>query len=46
MKDAAREVAADDEVSRKKERNREILRQMDAAEQERIIRDVLAEFLA
>ncbi|MGI6017815.1 MAG: hypothetical protein ACOX8M_03295 [Marvinbryantia sp.] len=29
-----------------KERNREILRQMDSKEQERIIRDVLAEFLA
>lgn len=40
----ARETAADTE--RTKERNREILRQMDSKEQERIIRDVLAEFLA
>lgn len=40
----ARESAAELEQSR--ERNREILRQMDPREQERIIRDVLAEFLA
>lgn len=44
MNAPARETAADTE--RTKERNREILRQMDLAEQERIIRDVLAEFLA
>lgn len=39
-----RETAAD--LEKTKERNREILRQMDVQEQERIIRDVLAEFLA
>lgn len=44
MNVGARESAADTE--RTKERNREILRQMDSSEQERIIRDVLAEFLA
>lgn len=42
IKDGMRESAADSE----RERNREILRQMDSQEQERIIRDVLAEFLA
>ena len=42
IKDGMRESAADAE----RERNREILRQMDSQEQERIIRDVLAEFLA
>lgn len=40
----AREAAAELEQSR--ERKREILRQMDPKEQERIIREVLAEFLA
>ncbi len=44
MNSGAKESAAD--IERTKERNREILRQMDSAEQERIIRDVLAEFLA
>lgn len=39
-----RESAA--ELEQTRERNREILRQMDSQEQERIIRDVLAEFLA
>ncbi len=44
MKEGMRETAV---VSQQeKERNREILRQMDSKEQERIIRDVLAEFLA
>lgn len=44
IKEGMRESAA---VSQQeKERNREILRQMDSHEQERIIRDVLAEFLA
>lgn len=42
IKDGMRETAADSE----RERNREILRQMDSQEQERIIRDVLAEYLA
>ncbi len=42
IKDGMRESAADAE----RERNREILRQMDSREQERIIRDVLAEYLA
>lgn len=42
IKEGMRETAADAE----RERNREILRQMDTKEQERIIRDVLAEFLA
>ena len=42
IKDGMRESAAEAE----RERNREILRQMDSQEQERIIRDVLAEFLA
>lgn len=42
IKDGMRESAADAE----RERNRELLRQMDTKEQERIIRDVLAEFLA
>lgn len=42
IKEGMRESAAESE----KERNREILRQMDSQEQERIIRDVLAEFLA
>lgn len=41
----SRETAAELEGDRK-ERNRELLRQMDEKEQERIIRDVLAEFLA
>lgn len=44
MNSGMKETAAD--VERTKERNREILRQMDPTEQERIIRDVLAEFLA
>lgn len=42
VKSGMRETAAESE----RERNRELLRQMDAQEQERIIRDVLAEFLA
>ena len=42
IKNGMRETAAESE----RERNREILRQMDSQEQERIIRDVLAEFLA
>lgn len=44
MKEGMRETAAVSQQER--ERNREILRQMDSREQERIIRDVLAEFLA
>lgn len=44
LKEGSREIAAGNEQQR--ERNREVLRQMDAQEQERIIRDVLAEFLA
>ncbi len=44
IKDGMKETAA--VSSQEKERNREILRQMDSKEQERIIRDVLAEFLA
>lgn len=43
IKEGAREVAVSDSD---RERNRELLRQMDSKEQERIIRDVLAEFLA
>lgn len=43
IKDGMRETAAADS---ERERNREILRQMDTQEQERIIRDVLAEYLA
>lgn len=44
----ARESAAETEPMREqmRERNRELLRQLDTKEQERIIRDVLAEFLA
>lgn len=44
----ARESAAETEPTREqmRERNRELLRQLDTREQERIIRDVLAEFLA
>lgn len=44
IKEGMRETAA--ATQQEKERNREILRQMDSREQERIIRDVLAEFLA
>ena len=43
LKDGARETAVSDSD---RERNRELLRQMDSKEQERIIRDVLADFLA
>ncbi|MDO4345407.1 MAG: hypothetical protein Q4C50_11445 [Eubacteriales bacterium] len=43
IKEGSREAAADSE---QRERSRELLRQMDSQEQERIIRDVLAEFLA
>lgn len=46
MKEGTREVAAESEGSRNRERGRELLRQMDEKEQERIIRDVLEEFLA
>lgn len=46
MKSGERETAAGSEKDWGRERNREILKQMDAKEQERIIREVLAEFLA
>ena len=46
IKSGEKETAADVEKDWNKERNREILKQMDAKEQERIIREVLAEFLA
>lgn len=46
MKSGERETAAGTEKDWGRERNREILKQMDAKEQERIIREVLAEFLA
>lgn len=46
MKSGERETAAGAEKDWGRERNREILKQMDAKEQERIIREVLAEFLA
>ena len=42
MKEAVGESAA----SREKERNAEILKNMDPAEQERVIREVLKEFLS
>lgn len=45
-KNGARETAASSEKDWDREHNREILKQMDAKEQERIIREVLAEFLA
>ena len=45
-KNGERETAAGLEKDWDRERNREILKQMDAKEQERIIREVLAEFLA
>lgn len=44
FKEGARESAAGSEQER--QRNRELVRQMDSQEKERIIRDVLAEFLA
>ena len=46
IKGGEKETAASEEKDWSKERNREILKQMDAKEQERIIREVLAEFLA
>ena len=46
IKNGERETAAESEKDWAKEHNREILKQMDAKEQERIIREVLAEFLA
>ena len=46
MKSGERETAAGLEKDWSRERNREILKQMDAKEQERIIREVLTEFLA
>ncbi|MDO4522698.1 MAG: hypothetical protein Q4B57_06075 [Eubacteriales bacterium] len=44
LRDGSEEVAAESE--KKRERGRELLRQMEPKEQERIIREVLAEFLA
>ena len=44
LKEGISETAAS--VERNKERNTEILRQMDSAEQERVIREVLKEFLS
>lgn len=44
LKEGMNETAA--EVERSKERNTEILKQMDSAEQERVIREVLKEFLS
>ena len=44
IKEGLDETAADREHS--KERNTEILKQMDPAEQERVIREVLKEFLS
>ncbi len=46
MKAGEKETAASTEKDWNKERNREILKQMDEKEQERIIREVLTEFLA
>ena len=46
MRTGEKETAAGSEKDWNRERNREILKQMDAREQERIIREVLSEFLA
>lgn len=46
IKEEEKETAASAEKDWNREHNREILRQMDVREQERIIREVLAEFLA